>query len=338
MTAAPSDGSRTVLPAFTDLVDLAAERLGAEVLAANDDFFAPKEKLIKASSPKWREGKYTDRGKWMDGWETRRRRTPGNDWAIVKLGLPGVIRGIVVDTSYFTGNYPEEASVDVIAFDGKPSAERLTSRDIFWDPLLPQVKLKGNAVNAFPVDGMNRVTHLRLNIFPDGGVARLRVHGEVVPAEVIFQSADEVDLAAMENGAFVVSSSDMHYGNRQNLILPGRSTHMGDGWETKRRRGPGHDWAIVRLARRGVIHRVKLDTDHFKGNAPGSCMLEYCDAGKSFNADTATWNPLVPELPLYPDARHRWEDLSPTPATHVRLNIYPDGGVARLRLFGRAAT
>ena len=161
----------------------------------------------------------------------------------------------------------------MIAFDGEPSAERLTSRDIFWDPLLPQVKLRGNTVNAFPVDGMNRVTHLRLNIFPDGGVARLRVHGHVVPAEVIFQSADELDLAAMENGAFVVSCSDMHYGNRQNLILPGRSTHMGDGWETKRRRGPGHDWAIVRLARRGVIHRVKLDTDHFKGNAPGSCML-----------------------------------------------------------------
>lgn len=337
MIVAMSDGSDTPVPAFADLVDLAAERLGGAVIAANDDFFAPKENLIKGSRPRWRERKYTDRGKWMDGWETRRRRTPGNDWAIIQLGLPGIIRGIVVDTSYFTGNYPEEASIDAITFDGAPSADRLTSRDIFWDPLLPKVKLKGNSVNAFPVDGLNRVTHLRLNIFPDGGVARLRVYGGVIPGEGIFHSEDEVDLAAMENGGFVVSCSDMHYGNRHNLILPGRSTHMGDGWETKRRRGPGHDWAIVRLARRGVIHRVKLDTDHFKGNAPGSCMLEYCDAGASFNADTAQWNPLVPEVPLYPDARHRWEDLLATPATHVRLNIYPDGGVARLRLFGRAA-
>jgi allantoicase len=338
MIVAMSDGSDTPAPAFADLVDLAAERLGGAVIAANDDFFAPKENLIKGSRPRWRERKYTDRGKWMDGWETRRRRTPGNDWAIIQLGLPGIIRGIVVDTSYFTGNYPEEASIDAITFDGTPSADRLTSRDIFWDPLLPKVKLKGNSVNAFPVDGLNRVTHLRLNIFPDGGVARLRVYGGVIPSEGIFHSEDEVDLAAMENGGFVLSCSDMHYGNRHNLILPGRSTHMGDGWETKRRRGPGHDWAIVRLARRGVIHRVKLDTDHFKGNAPGSCMLEYCDAGASFNADTAQWNPLVSEVSLYPDARHRWEDLSATPATHVRLNIYPDGGVARLRLFGRAGS
>jgi allantoicase len=337
MTSAPIDGIKPAPTPFTDLIDLAAERLGAVVIAANDEFFAPREKLIKASAPEWREGKYTSRGKWMDGWETRRRRTPGNDWAIIKLGLPGIVRGIIVDTSWFTGNYPEEASIDAIAFDGDPSAERLSGRDVLWDPLVPQVKLKGNTVNAFPVDGMNRVTHLRLNIFPDGGVARLRVHGEVVPDEAVFKGVDEVDLAAMENGAFVISSSDMHYGNRQNLILPGRSTHMGDGWETRRRRGPGHDWAIVRLACRGVIHRVKLDTDHFKGNAPGSCMLEYCDAGASFNTETAHWNPLVPEVPLYPDARHRWEDLVPRPATHVRLNIFPDGGVARLRLFGRAS-
>ncbi|HEY4953820.1 MAG TPA: allantoicase [Gemmatimonadaceae bacterium] len=337
MTAALPEGPDSPTPAFADLIDLAAERLGGAVVAANDDFFAPKENLIKASRPRWREGKYTDRGKWMDGWETRRRRTPGNDWAIIKLGLGGVVRGIVVDTSYFTGNYPEEASIDAITYDGTPSTERLTSRDIFWDPLLPTVQLKGNSLNAFLVEGLNRVTHLRLNIFPDGGVARLRVHGEVVPSETIFRSENELDLGAMENGGFVVMCSDMHYGNRQNLILPGRSTHMGDGWETKRRRGPGHDWAIVRLARRGVIHRVRLDTDHFKGNAPGRCMIEYCDAAASFDPDTAKWHELVPDVPLYPDAHHRWEDLTAKAATHVRLNIYPDGGVARLRLFGRVA-
>jgi allantoicase len=323
--------------AFTDLPDLAAERLGGAVVAANDDFFASKENLVKADAPEWREGKYTRRGKWMDGWETRRRRTPGNDWAIVKLGLPGSIHGIVIDTKYFTGNYPAEASVDTCCVEGDPSASRLTSDEIIWEPLLPKVGLKGDAVNQFAVEGRMRVTHLRLNIFPDGGVARLRVHGEVMPDEEVFGPDKDVDLATVENGGLIVSCSDMHYGNPQNLLLPGRSTHMGDGWETRRRRGPGHDWAIVRLARRGIIHRVKLDTDHFKGNAPGSCMLEFCDAGpgQAFDADTARWNVFVPEIPLHADARHRWEDLTGGPATHVRLNIYPDGGVARLRLFGR---
>jgi allantoicase len=326
------------MTAFLELVDLASERLGAAAVAANDDFFAAKENLIRAAAPVWREGEYTDRGKWMDGWETRRRRTPGHDWAIVRLGVPGIIRGVVVDTSFFTGNYPEHASIETATVDGSPSIDEVMGEDIEWQPLLKKSPLKGDSVNAFAVNSKGRrVTHLRLNIFPDGGVARLRVHGEVVPDEDVFKPGREVDLAALKNGGFVVSCSDMHYGNRHNLILPGRSTHMGDGWETKRRRGPGHDWAIVRLARRGVIERVELDTDHFKGNAPGKCMLEYADAGASFDARTARWHVLVPEAPLEAHQQHRWDNLSAKPASHVRLNIYPDGGVARLRLFGSVA-
>jgi len=329
---------RTKSPPFADLPDLAAERLGGLVIAANDDFFAAKENLVKASCPEWREGEYTDRGKWMDGWETRRRRSPGHDWAIVCLGLPGIVHGVVIDTSFFTGNYPEGASIEATAIDGSPSVDRMIGDDIQWQPLLKKSPLKGDRANAFAIKSKNgRVTHLRLNIFPDGGVARLRVHGEVVPDEDVFKPGREVDLAALKNGGFVVSCSDMHYGNRQNLILPGRSTHMGDGWETKRRRGPGHDWAVVRLARRGEIERVELDTDHFKGNAPGKCMLEYTDGGASFNARTARWSMLVKESPLEAHHQHRWGKLSPKAATHVRLNIYPDGGVARLRLFGRVA-
>jgi allantoicase len=320
-----SPPSTPVTPSFADLPDLAAERVGGEVTDANDDFFAQKENLVKASAPEWREGVYTDRGKWMDGWETRRRRTPGHDWAIVKLGMPGIVRGVVIDTTYFTGNYPESASIDA-------SADA-----VVWKTILPESKLIGNALNAFAITSSDRVTHVCLNIFPDGGVARLRVHGDVVPDEGVFAAVREVDLAALVNGGFVVSCSDMHYGNRQNLILPGRSTHMGDGWETKRRRGPGNDWAIVRLARRGIVERVELDTDHFKGNAPGSCMLEYCDSTTAFDPDAADWKLLLPEVPLEPDAQHHWGDLSAGAATHVRLNIYPDGGVARLRLFGRAA-
>ncbi|MBA3578354.1 MAG: allantoicase [Gemmatimonadaceae bacterium] len=323
-------------PDFTDLPDLAAARFGGEVVAANDDFFAPKESLVKAEKPEWREGVYTDRGKWMDGWETRRRRTPGHDWAIVRLGIEGIVRGVVIDTSYFTGNYPEHASIDACAMEDAVSGDRMARDDMPWQPLLTKSPLKGDAVNVFAVEGRSRVSHLRLNIFPDGGVARLRVHGEVVPDERIFRQNAEADLAAMANGGFVVSCSDMHYGNRQNLIIPGRSTHMGDGWETKRRRGPGHDWSVIRLARRGEINRIELDTDHFKGNAPGSAMLECCDVGSSFDPNSAHWNELLAQTPLEADAQHRWDGLPGRAATHVRLNIYPDGGVARLRLFGRA--
>ena len=317
---------------FTDLPDLAAQRLGGAVIAASDEFFAPKEGLVKPGAPEWREGVYTERGKWMDGWETRRRRSPGHDWAIIRLGLPGVVHGLVIDTTHFTGNFPEFASLDACA----TSDTAVAPTDLPFKPMLPKSALKGNRANPFEVAGKpNRVTHLRLNIFPDGGVARLRVHGDPVPDESLFRPGREVDLAGLENGALVVSASDMHYGNPQHLLYPGRSTHMGDGWETRRRRGPGHDWCIIRLARRGVIDRVELDTDHYKGNAPGQAMLEYSDGGPTFNAAKVRWRTLVPRTPLEAHARHRWETRKPSPATHVRLNIYPDGGVARLRLFGQ---
>jgi allantoicase len=321
---------------FTDFIDLAAERLGGAVIAANDEFFAPKEALLKGSKPEWKEGLYTERGKWMDGWETRRRRVAGHDWAIVRLGAPGIVRGVVIDTSYFTGNYPEQASIECCALSGNPSTEGILSGALHWDTLLDRSDLKGDSANSFEIDGRRRVTHLRFNIFPDGGVARLRVHGEVVPDDSNFHR--ELDLAAIDNGGFVVSCSDMHYGHRQNLLMPGRSTHMGDGWETKRRRGPGHDWSIVRLGRRGSIGRIELDTDHFKGNAPGRCMLECCDVSSGrFDASRAAWTPLLGETALEPNTRHVWDEIEQNVATHVRLNIYPDGGVARLRLVGRAS-
>lgn len=326
--------------AFVDLIDLAAERLGGTVIAANDEFFAPKEALLKAKDAEWREGEYTERGKWMDGWETRRRREPGHDWAIVKLGVPGIVRGVVIDTSFFRGNYPERASIEGCALDGTPSLVELQAAP--WTSILDLQPLAGDTKNEFEIDHPERLTHLRLNIHPDGGVARLRVHGTVVPGSRVLARA-EVDLAAAENGGYVVICSDMFFGHRQNLIMPGRSTHMGDGWETKRRRDAGHDWTIVRLAARGVIERVELDTDHFKGNAPGACMIEASDsedAGdgteKKFNPKSLDWTELVARSPLQPHARHIFDLPAGMPAaTHVRLNIYPDGGVARLRLFGR---
>lgn len=325
---------------FTDLIDLAAERFGSAVLLANDDFFAPKENLIKAGPPEWREGVYTERGKWMDGWETRRRRTPGHDWCIIRLGLPGVVRGVVVDTSYFRGNYPEACSIDGCAVDGNPTPEVLADEARTpWTVFVPRVPLQGDTRNGFAVEREERVTHLRLNIYPDGGVARLRVFGEGRFDPAAVRAGSEVDLAAAEHGGLVLACSDMFFGHRHNLVMPGRSTHMGDGWETKRRRAPGHDWTIVRLGARGTIHRAEIDTDHFKGNAPASCTLETCDAAgasvQSLTDPARAWAVLLPETPLQPHARHRFTELlHGAPATHARLGIHPDGGIARMRLYG----
>jgi allantoicase len=323
---------------FTDLIDLAAERLGGAVLIANDEFFAPKESLLRAAPAVWKEGEYTDRGKWMDGWETRRRRTPGHDWCIVRLGIPGAIHGVVVDTSFFKGNYPESCQIDVTTASGTPRPETLAAENVTtWTNVVPRSPLKGDSRNEFAVSGAAHATHVRFTIFPDGGVARLRIFGEPAFDAARVRDGSEVDLAAMEGGGLVVSCSDMFFGHRHNLILPGRSTHMGDGWETKRRRGPGNDWSVVRLGARGVIHRVEIDTDHFKGNAPASAMLETLDARSAGGLDEpkGKWEPLLPLSDLQPHTRHRFDALAhDKTATHARLSIYPDGGIARLRLFG----
>jgi allantoicase len=308
------------------------------VVAANDEFFAPKEGLVKASAPEWREGVYTERGKWMDGWETRRRREPGHDWAIIRLGARGIVRGVVIDTAFYTGNYPDRASIDGAFFTGVPSVAELTGSASRWHKLLGERSLSGNTQNAFAINDSAEVTHLRLNIFPDGGVARLRVHGSVSVSDRV-KSGELADLAALENGGFVVLCSDMHYGDRQNLILPGRSTHMGNGWETRRRRSPGNEWTVVQLATRGAISRVEVDTDHYRGNAPGWCSIETCDlhAGDRDISDPAIeWTEIVARTPLQPDARHSFDIRHAADVSHVRLSIYPDGGVARLRVFGKS--
>jgi allantoicase len=210
--------------------------------------------------------------------------------------------------------------------------------DAQWWPLLPESLLAGDAQNRFEIHEERPVGHIRLNIFPDGGVARLRVHGDVLPVGQAEDVQSLVDFAAIEHGGFSVTCSDMFFGHRQNLIMPGRSTHMGNGWETKRRRGPGHDWTIIRLGRPCEVQRIELDTDHYKGNAPGSCMIEGVllpeDAAEHLLDPQLPWTTLVPQSKLQPHSRHQFAP-SHTVVTHVRLNIYPDGGVARFRVFGR---
>jgi allantoicase len=329
---------------FTQLPDLAAERLGGRALEANDDFFAPKENLLKESPPVFIAGKYTSRGKWMDGWESRRRRTPGFDWCLIRLGLPGVIRGVLVDTSFFTGNYPERFSLEGCDLGKghpyKKEKQRLPSEKTEWVTIFPETPLKGDTRNLFGCGFAQRFTHLRFRIFPDGGVARLRVYGEAVPDLGTIGARREIDLVAVENGGSAVAASDQHYGAPRNLLMPYRAKNMGDGWETKRRRGPGHDWVILKLGVPGTIRRVIVDTAHFKGNYPDSCSLEAAcarnQAVDATNADSLAWEEVLPNTKLRANHRHVFAKLKlGRSATHVRLLIFPDGGVSRLRLIGR---
>lgn len=335
---------------FTELVDLAAERLGGAVLWATDDFFAEKENLLKASEAVFIDGKYTDRGKWMDGWESRRKRAyaestlahPESDFAIIRLGLPGIVRGVVVDTAHFKGNYPKACAIEGASIAGHPDVKTLLSEDIRWTPILGRVDLAGDSKNPFEVKSDQRFSHLRFHIYPDGGVARLRVHGDVVPhAQWLGARArpELVDLAAAEHGALVVACNDMFFGSRHNLIMPGRGVNMGDGWETKRSRRPGPDWVVLRLATEGVIERAIVDTLHFKGNAPDACAIDVARSDADPDGkDDAAWEPLLDKTALQPHTAHVFEDAlrAAGPATHVRLRIWPDGGISRLRLFGMA--
>jgi allantoicase len=327
------------------LADLAAQRLGGMVLAASDEFFAPKERLLDPSPPRDRPGvsttgrecAYTDRGKWMDGWETRRRRGPGHDWALIRLGVPGVVRAVVVDTSHFRGNQPAACSLD--GADGPDGLD--PDSDPEWHELLPRTPLEPDLEQRFAVEVPLRVTHVRLRIHPDGGVARLRVLGEPLPdlrRLVVWDS--HADLAAAVNGAEVVACSDMSFAAAGNLLLPGDALDMGDGWETRRRRDAGHDWAVVRLAAEGAIGRVEVSTTHYRGNYPERCELEAClrpDADRAEAPEDGWWT-VVPPSPLGPHARHVFASQGPSrPASHVRLRIHPDGGVSRLRVWGRVS-
>jgi len=310
--------------------DLAGRALGGSVIYANDELFAERENLIKPEEPVFRPHTFGHKGKIMDGWETRRRREPGSDAAIIRLGCGGVVRRVVVDTSWFTGNYPPEVSVEACGAEGYPSPADLA--EAAWTTLVPRSPVAGDARNDFEVEPGQRATHVRLTMFPDGGVARLRVYGEPVPDPRLLPAT--IDLAALENGAVVTGCSNMFYSSPANLLLPGQARVMGDGWETSRRRDDGNDWVLVQLAVPSVIELAELDTSHFKGNAPGSATLRGIDARTGLLDDPTDWFDLLPQVRLSPDTRHRFGVSVVPVATHVRLDIFPDGGMARLRLWG----
>lgn len=322
---------------FLSLVDLASARFGGRVLFANDEFFASRHNLLKREPPVSQPHKFTPNGMWMDGWETRRKRGPGHDWCVIELGRRGVVRGVDIDTSFFTGNFPEKASIE--ACDVTKAVTPKTAEKLPWSSILSPVALSGDGHNRFPILINRAVTHLRFHIYPDGGVARLRVYGEV--AVDWNRKKGLVDLAAMENGGRALLASDEHFGAKNNLLLPGRATDMGEGWQTRRRRGPGHDWVILRLGAPGRLQKVEIDTTHFKGNYPESASLEGANAPgatvEDFANNRVQFLPLLSAQKLRPHRRHLiGKGLAKHDVvTHVRLKIFPDGGVARLRLYGR---
>lgn len=329
---------------FTELVDLASRLLGAGVVATNEDTFADAENLLVAKPAEFRPHTFGHKGQIMDGWESRRRRGVGadqphptdedHDWAVVRLGVGGVVRGLVIDTAHFTGNYPESASVEAAAVPGHPSPAELAAAD--WVELLPRTPLQGETAHEFAIRDDTRYTHVRLNIFPDGGVARLRVHGEVLPDPRELDGLT-FDLAAQEYGGVAEAASDRYFSSPHNLNAPGRATVMGEGWETRRRRDKANDWVQIALAGGGEVLAAEVDTTHFVANAPGWADLTGYDAsaGGDPAADRDGWFEILPRTRLQPDTRHRFRLDVGRPVTHVRINVHPDGGLARLRLTGR---
>jgi allantoicase len=317
-------------PRPAPLQDLASRALGGSVMWASDELFAPRENLINPAPPAFDPATFSGKGKVYDGWESRRRRTPGNDAAIIRLGAPGSITTVVVDTAYFAGNYPPEVSVEGLAAEGYPPAEELLGGP--WQPLVARSAVAGNAQTEFPVTDPHRYTHVRLSIYPDGGVARLRVLGTVIPDPALLTGT--VDLAAAENGGAVVDCSDAFYGSPAQLLMPDRARTMGEGWENARRRGGGNDHVTIALAGGGIPRRIALDTSYFVGNAPGEAMVSGVDARVADPVDPSAWFPLLPRRPLVPDTRHLLPLAGDRAVTHVRADVYPDGGMARLRVFG----
>lgn len=320
---------------FATWVDLAQPRLGSRVVYATDDFFADKARLIDPLDPVFIEGKFDENGKWMDGWESRRKRVPGYDYCIVRLGVPGVIHGFDIDTSHFTGNFPPAASIDACL-----SHDAIPGDDAQWLEIVPRVGLAGNSHHFSPVSSDQQFTHVRLNIFPDGGVARLRVYGEIAPDWSRYESNQLVDLVALENGGRALACNDEHFGSMKNLNAPGRGANMGDGWETARRRTPGNDWVLLALGHPGRIRKIVVDTAHFKGNYPDKIsMLAGLPRGAEVDdliAESTEWPELLTRVSLGMDAEHEFtaELIDVGVVSHVRINIYPDGGLSRIRLFG----
>ncbi len=322
-------------------IDLLSERVGGRALSCSDEWFAECSNLVKSGRSIFKEGYFVATGQWMDGWESRRsfgrkqRVKSGQelDWCILRLGIPGKIRGFDIDTLHFRGNAPEYVSVEAAYTDGE--VDDTTE----WTEILTRSPAKAHSQNLYDCQSDKVWTHLRLNMFPDGGIARFRAYGEGQVNRNNFVEGELLDLASVMNGGRGIDASDKFYSSPSNLVMPGRGINMGDGWETKRRRDENNDWAIVKLGLSGTIRKVLLDTAHFKGNFPDHFTLEATSTDRTdVSATDIEWQTVIPETPLYADREHLFIDQIQTAQdalfTHVRVNIYPDGGISRLRILG----
>lgn len=322
--------------AFEKYLNLADARLGAVALSVTDDWFADVNRLFQHTPAVFKADVFDNNGKWMDGWESRRKRHEGYDHAVIRLGVAGTLKGVDIDTSFFTGNFPPSASIEACFLEGADPDENTV-----WTEVLGAVELSGDSHHYHAINDDQPYSHLRLNIFPDGGVARLRVYGIPHKDWSNIDPDESVDLCAALNGGRAIACSDEHYGQMGNIINPGRAAVMAEGWETARRRTPGNDWVIVALGVAGVVERIVVDTLHYKGNYPDRLSIQAaCVKGGTdgqIETQSLFWRELLPEQKMEMDREHFYEAelASLGPITHVRLNVFPDGGVSRLRLFGK---
>lgn len=319
--------------AFAGQIDLASSDLDGRTLACSDDFFASMDHLVRSSEAVFDPDAYTERGKLMDGWESRRKRVPGHDWCILKLGVPGLVRGVDIDTAHFLGNHPPYASVEGCHVSTDTDVDALRT-EVEWTEIVPAMPLQRGSHNLQAVSHHGVWTHIRLRIYPDGGVARLRIWGEPRPVR---DEGVEVDLAGIRQGGQALACSDMFFSPMNNLLLPRAAENMGGGWETRRSRPPGMDWIIVQLGAPGHLSQAVVDTKHFKGNFPHSVAMDalyWPDAPLPALVESDEWTEILSRFETTADVNHLKEIKDAGPWTHVRLRIYPDGGVSRLRVFG----
>jgi len=318
------------------LIDMAQPRLGSKVIFRTDDFFASANRIISPLPPIFKDGLFDKNGKWMDGWESRRKRTSGNDYLIIKLGKPGLIKKVDVDTSHFNGNQPSMISLEGCYSNSK------NIKNLKWKPLISKKKTKANSHHIFNVSSKSDFTHIKLNIFPDGGVARLRLYGSISKKKNNLKNKI-INLTSLLNGASIIACNNEHFGKAENILAPGKAKNMGDGWETRRRRDKGYDWLILNSINGQKINKIEISTHHFKGNFPSQCSLQASFIpGKHKSSvivkNSINWKYLLQKVNLSANKTHVFKNklLKNNKINFIRINIFPDGGISRFKIFGKA--
>ena len=319
------------------MIDLAQPRLGSKIVYKTDEFFAKANRIINPDEPFFIENKFDKHGKWMDGWETRRKRNKGYDYLIIRLGKEGRISKVNIDTTHFNGNQPNHASLHACH-----SKKNIPDKKTKWKTILKKKKMKPNDQNVFTINKNSIFTHVKLNIFPDGGVARLRLYGSIA-TEKLFFGKKIVNLSSLLNGASIIACNNEHFGKAENILAPGKAKNMGDGWETRRSRGKNFDWLIFKCATPGIINKVQIDTHHFKGNYPDMCSLQATNmtgkiSKKSVVKKSKKWKLLLNKVKLHAHKKHNFQNklMKNKKINYIKINIFPDGGISRIRVFGRA--